>query len=452
MGKGLTAIRSLQRKHMLDSRIREHVKTSLQGIAKRAKESKKYRFGNLYRMINRISLMDAWLDINRDAASGVDKVTAGEYEKNLVENINDLEKRLKEKRYRAQLVRRVYIPKSKTKLRPLGIPTLEEKVVQLAAAKILVAIFEQDFLSRSWGYRLDIGALDAVKDITHNLMRGKFSYIVDADITSFFDNINHEWMVRMLEQRINDKAFIGLIKKWLKAGILDDNKVTHPVKGTPQGGIVSPVLSNIYLHYVLDLWFEKIIKPKSEGQAYLCRYADDFVCAFQYKREADSFYKELDKRLKKFGLELSKEKTRVISFSRFRKEERTSFDFLGFEFRWGVSRKGNDIIKKKTAKKKFKLSMTKFTEWIKKSRNKKINKIFYSLNNKLRGYYNYYGVIGNMKRLMDFFNGAMRLLYKWLNRRSQRRSYNFTGFRELCKHFKVLRPRIVERPVSAFAQ
>jgi len=436
---------------MLNSRIREHVQTSLQGIAKRAKESKKYRFLDLYRMINRISLMDAWLDINRGAASGVDKVTAGEYEENLEENIIELEKRLKEKRYKAKLVRRVYIPKSKTKLRPLGIPALEDKLVQLAAAKILGAIYEQDFLSCSWGYRPEIGALDAVKDITKSLMTGKFSYIVDADITGFFDNINHEWMVEMLELRINDNAFIRLIKKWMKAGILDDNKVMHPVKGTPQGGIVSPVLSNIYLHYVLDLWFEKVIKPQSEGQAYLCRYADDFLCAFQYKREAESFFEKLDRRLAKFGLELSKEKTKVISFSRFRKEERTSFDFLGFEFRWGVSRKGKDIIKKKTAKKKFKQRLSEFTEWIKKHRNKRITWIFGRLNMKLRGHYNYYGVIGNMKRLLDYFNGAIRLLFKWLNRRSQRRSYNFKGFRELCKHFRVLRPKIVEKPVSAFA-
>ncbi|MBN2532327.1 MAG: hypothetical protein JXB88_05520 [Spirochaetales bacterium] len=202
---------------------------------------------------------------------------------------------------------------------------------------------------------------------------------------------------------------------------------------------------------MLDLWFEKVIKPKCEGQAYLCRYADDFVCAFQYKREAETFYDELCKRLAKFGLELSKEKTRVISFSRFRKEEKTSFDFLGFEFRWGVSRKGNDIIKKKTSKKKFKLSMSRFTEWIKKYRNKRITWIFRRLNMKLRGYNNYYGVIGNMKRLMDFFNGAMRILFKWLNRRSQRRSFDFVGFREVCKHFRVLKPRIVEIPVSVFA-
>lgn len=207
----------------------------------------------------------------------------------------------------------------------------------------------------------------------------------------------------------------------------------------------------VYLHYVLDLWFEKVIKPQCDGQAYICRYADDFICAFQYKREAETFYRELEERLGKFGLELSKEKTRVISFSRFRKEEHTSFDFLGFEFRWKTSRKGNDIIGKRTSKKKYKQALSKFTDWIKMNRNKRMTWIFKRLNMKLRGYYNYYGVVGNIKRLLDYFNGVIRLLFKWLNRRSQRRSYNFKGFRELYKHFEVLRPRIVERPVSAFA-
>jgi len=438
---------------MLNSRIREHVQTSLQGIAKKATKEKEYRFRNLYGMINRISLMDAWLDINKGAASGVDKVTAMEYEENLVENIIDLERRLKEKRYKAKLVKRVYIPKGKNKLRPLGIPVLEDKLVQKAAAKILVAIFEQDFLPCSWGYRPEIGPLDAVKDVGKSLMTGKFGYIADADITGFFDNIVHEWMERMLEQRIADRAFIILIKKWMKAGIIDEIKdiIIHPEKGTPQGSIVSPVLSNIYLHYVLDLWFTKVIKPQCEGQAYICRFADDFVCAFQYKREAETFYDELDRRLKKFGLELSKEKTRLISFSRFRKEERTSFVFLGFEFRWGVSRRGKDIIKRKTAKKKFKQALRRFTEWIKRYRNKRKPWIFGRLNAKLRGYYNYYGVIGNMEMLLKYFNSVMRLLFKWLNRRSQRKSYNYEGFRELCKYFRVLRPRIVEKPVSAFA-
>jgi len=394
--------------------------------------------------------MNAWYDLNKKAASGIDRLTAREYQKNLVANLIQLETRLKEGRYKAKLVLRVYIPKSKDKLRPLGIPALEDKLVQLAAAKILNAIFEQDFLECSFGYRYKLGALDAVRNITVNLMRGSFSYIVDADIKGFFDNLNHDWLIRMLEERIDDKMFIRLIKKWLKAGILDAGNVSHPEKGTPQGGLVSPVLSNIYLHYALDLWFEKVIKPSCEGQVYMCRYADDFVCAFQYKREAETFFEKPDKRLQKFSLELSKDKTKIISFSRFRKEENTSFDFLGFEFRWGVSRKGYDIVRRKTSHKKFKQSMSNFSDWIKRYRNKRINWIFKTLNMKLRGYYNYYGVCGNIKSLLKFFNGAMRLLFKWLNRRSQRRSFNYHGFREVCNYFKVLRPRIVEQPTSAF--
>jgi RNA-directed DNA polymerase len=322
----------------------------------------------------------------------------------------------------------------------------------LAAAKLLSAIYEQDFLECSFGYRNGISALDAVRDITVNLMRGKYSFIVDADIKGFFDNIDHDWLLQMLEERIDDKTFIRLIRKWLKAGILDAGNISYPDKGTPQGGIVSPVLSNIYLHYALDLWFDKVIKPSCEGMEYICRYADDFVCAFQYKREAETFFGKLDARLGKFKLELSKEKTRIISFSRFRKEENTSFDFLGFEFRWGLSRKGNDVVKRRTSCKKFKQSLRNFTDWIKSSRNKRINTIFKTLNMKLRGYYNYYGICGNIKSLLDFFNGAMRLLFKWLNRRSQRRSFNYAGFRELCKYFRVLRPRIVEQPISAFIE
>lgn len=212
---------------MLNSRVREHVQNSLQGIAKRAKESKEYRFCDLSRMINRISLMDAWLDINKEAASGVDKVTAGDYEKNLSENIINLEKRLKENRYKAKLVRRVYIPKGENKFRPLGIPALEDKLVQLAAAKILMAIYEQDFLTCSWGYRPGIGALDAVKDITKTLMTGKFGYIVEADIKGFFDSINHEWMIKMLEQRINDKVFIRspFLYNWISILLKTDKEM-----------------------------------------------------------------------------------------------------------------------------------------------------------------------------------------------------------------------------------
>jgi group II intron reverse transcriptase/maturase len=248
----------------------------------------------------------------------------------------------------------------------------------------------------------------------------------------------------MLEQRINDRAFIGLIRKWLKAGILEEGRAIRPEKGTPQGGIISPILANIYLHYVIDLWMEKVVKRRNEGQTCIIRYADDFVCAFQFKREAERTHKEIEERLLKFGLETSKEKTRIISFSRFRKEEKTWFSFLGFEFRWGVDRKGKDRIKRSTSKKKLKLSIQQFTIWIKEFRNKRLRKIFEVLNSKLRGYYNYYGVIGNFKSLNMFYEQVVKLLYKWLNRRSQRRSFNYQVFGELLEFFKIEKPRITQ--------
>ena len=263
---------------MLNSRIREHVQTSLQGIAKKAGQDKKYRFRDVYRLIDGRMLLTVWEEINKRAASGVDRVTAKEYEENLIENIKGLVLRLKDKRYKAKLVRRVYIPKPDGRKRPLGIPALEDKLVQAAAAKILSSIYEQDFLSCSFGYRPNIGARDAVRDITDTLYWKRYSYIVEADIKGYFDNIDHDWMIRMLELRIDDKAFIGLVKKWLKAGILEEGgKVIHPDTGTPQGGIISPILANIYLHYVLDLWMEKVVKPRCEGEVYLCRYADDWA-------------------------------------------------------------------------------------------------------------------------------------------------------------------------------
>jgi len=372
------------------------MQTSLQGIASKARRDKKYRFRDLYRLLNEENLIDSWRYINSKAASGVDKTTAKEYVKNLRDNVRDLVARLKRKRYRAKLVRRVYIKKSEGKLRPLGIPATEDKLVQVVVARILNAIYEQDFLPNSFGYRPGIGPREAVQDITSALYWGKYSYIVDADIKGFFDSIDHEWLIKMLEQRIDDRAFIGLIRKWLKAGVLTpEGQVEHPVTGTQQGGIVSPVLANIYLHYVLDLWFEKVVKPRCEGEAYLCRYADDFVAAFRYQKDAERFYEALGRRLNKFVLEVAEEKTKIIRFTRFRKEEGAYFEFLGFEFCWGVSRKGKDTIKRRTSRKRFRKSLKNFKEWCRESRNFRLKKLFSLLNAKLRGYYNHYGVIGN---------------------------------------------------------
>lgn len=420
------------------------MQTSLQGIAKKAKLNKKYRFRDLYRLLNEENLLDSWKYLNNKAASGVDKVSTKEFEINLLTNIQGLVKSLKEKRYRAKLVRRVNITKENGKHRSLGLPTIGDKLIQKAVARILNAIYEQDFLICSYGYRPTIGAKDAVRDITTTLTRGRYGYILDADLQGFFDHINHQWLLKMLEERIDDKPFINLIAKWLKAGVLStEGKILHPVTGTPQGGIVSPLLANIYLHYVLDLWFEKKVKSNCIGEVYLCRYADDFICAFRFKDDAEEFYKALIKRLEKFGLSLSQDKTKIIKFSRFEKDA-NYFEFLGFEFRWGTSRNGKDIIKRRTSRKKLLASLKRFALWCRKCRNLRLRKIFKLFNVKLRGYYNYYGVIGNFTSLQKFFFQALRVLYKWLNRRSQKRSFCYNIFNQITEFYEIEKPRITE--------
>jgi hypothetical protein len=249
----------------------------------------------------------------------------------------------------------------------------------------------------------------------------------------------------MLEQRIEDRAFIGLIRKWLKAGILEiDGKVISPVTGTPQGGVVSAVLANIYLHYVLDLWFEKIVKPRCGGDALLMRFADDYVCCFQYHRDLQNVKRDMGKRLGKFNLELSQEKTRIIKFTRFETRNSQSFVFLGFEFRWGLSKKNKPLVKMRTAKVKFRMALAALTKWIKIERfaSDMVN-IMDGLSAKLLGHFNYYGVSGNMDMLKSYYSQALRIVFKWLNRRSQRKSYNWNGFSELLKQFKVPQPRII---------
>jgi RNA-directed DNA polymerase len=392
-------------------------------------------------------LKQCWRDIRKDAAAGVDQVSAQAYEQHLDENIHCLVERLQQKRYRAKLVRRHDIPKGDGTQRPLGIPAVEDKLLQLAVARRLEAIYEQDFLRCSYGYRPHVGALDAVDTLTIKLPCGRDAWVVEADIKKFFDTIDHDWMVRMLAERINDGALLRLIRKWLKAGVLDtDGQVLHPVTGTPQGGTVSPVLANVFLHYVLDLWFEKVVKRHCRGEACLMRYADDFGCAFEDQADAEHFYTVLGQRREKFGLELSGAKTRIIPFSRHRLAGKTSFEFLGFEFRWGKDRKGQDHLTRRTARKKLRTSVKRFTAWCKENRHLRLPVLFKRLNAKLRGYYNYYGVHRNAASLKEFFNSTIRILLKGLNRRSQRHSYTWPGYKAVLERFTVARPRIVGRP------
>lgn len=422
-----------------------HEPTSLRGIAQTASLNKDHRFQNLYGELTPELLLTAWMCINKDAASGVDKVTAEEYSHHLKGNIQDLAQRVQEKRYKAKLVRRTYIPKDNGKERPLGIPALEDKIVQRAVAMLLDAIYEQEFLGVSYGYRAGKSANEAVGDLTFQLQYGRFGYVVEADIQGFFDNIDHAWLLRMLALRIDDKAFLNLIRKWLKAGILEpDGVVKHPEAGTPQGGIVSPVLANIYLHYALDLWFERVVKPHCQGEAIMCRYADDWVCAFRYQQDAERFFAVLPTRLQKFNLTIEPSKTQILRFSRFHPGMERRFSFLGFEFFWFLDRKGTPRVMRRTARKKLRAALKRITEWIRLNRHKPMRWFFKTLNMKLQGHYNYYGVRGNSRSLWVFYEEVKKACFKWLNRRSQRKSYTWEAFKRLLSYITIARPSITE--------
>jgi len=313
--------------------------TVLARIAEIAAERPNEVFTSLAHLLNVDFLREYHLELSQGAAPGIDGITKEEYEKNLDANLDDLVVRLKRQAYRPQPVRRTYIPKLGTnKMRPLGIPAYEDKLVQMALTKIISAIYEADFLDCSYGFRPNRCIHDALKQLNHLIETRKVSYVVDADIKGFFDHVDHEWLMKFLSQRIVDPNIHRIIRRILKAGYMEAGKLYETLEGTPQGGVCSPVLANVYLHYILDLWFGKIVKKHMRGEAYIIRYADDVICCFQHEDDAKRFYKWLSDRLGKFNLELSPEKSKVIAFGRFAadtakkqgKKKPDTFDFLGF--------------------------------------------------------------------------------------------------------------------------
>ena len=420
--------------------------TSLRGIANKASSDKNHRFRNLFGLLTVVFLLSCWERVNKRAASGVDRVSARDYARGLVDNVRNLWDRVKRGSYRAKLVRRRHIPKEGGKTRPLGIPVVEDKLLQTAVSRILNAIYEPIFLPCSWAYRLGRNAREAVRTLTQELQFGCYGYVVEVDIKGFFDRIDHDKLMQMLELRIDDRPFLRLIWKWLKAGVLEeDGKVIHPETGCPQGSSISSMLANIYLHYVLDLWFQEVVKPRCEARAFMCRFADDVVFAFQWQEEAERFFRVLPKRLAKYGLELSAEKSRLVRFSRFRLGKNSErFDFLGFEFRWVVDYKGVARVTRRTSRKRLRASLSRVTEWIKAQRHLPVRQLFEALNKRLRGHYNYYGLIGNYRSLWSFFYQVSRLLKKWLGRRSQKSWMTWEKFSALLKRFPLGEPRITE--------
>lgn len=408
---------------------------------------------NIASYINKETLMASHRQMDRNKAKGIDGVSKDEYAKNLEENIENLVKRMKSGSYKPNATRRMYIPKDGSKkMRPLGISCYEDKLIENVISKILTMIYEPKFYNESFGFRPNRNCHQAVRQLVENIQYHKVTHIVEADIKGFFDNVNHEWMIKFLEHNIADKRFIEIISKFLKAGIMENGKYLNSEKGTPQGNGASPVLANIYLHYVLDNWFDVMIKRKYKGEAYLVRYCDDFVCCFQYEWEAEKFYNELIERFKKFGLELALEKTKILEFGRFAKENRErrgegkpeTFDFLGFTFYCSKnSNKEYFRCKVKTSKKKLRSKVKSMKQWIKYNRTMPVKDLIKKINQKLRGHYQYYGVTDNTRSVKSFLNTTRYLLFKWLNRRSQKRSYNLDSFYNgLLRTFPLIEPKI----------
>jgi Retron-type reverse transcriptase len=426
------------------------METKLARIAEITKVKPKEVFTSLYHYLNEAMLIQCHNELSADKAAGVDEVTKEEYAKDLKGNIKSLVERLKKHSYKPQPVRRVYIPKDNGKERPLGIPAYEDKIVQLGLKKILERIYETDFLDNSYGFRPERSCHDAVIELDKRIM-GKTNYIVDADIKGFFDNVSHEWIIKFIGVRVADPNIKKLITKFLKAGVMEEGNIEPSEAGTPQGGVISPLLANIYLHYALDLWFEKAVKPRLKGEANLIRFADDFVCCFQYKEEAKQFYAALKERLAKFELEIAENKSKIIEFGRFAAGNRQAkglgkpetFDFLGFTHYCSQTRNGKFTVKRKTSKKKFKAKVKAFATWIKRVRDQEnIRAIFETVKAKLQGHYNYYGISDNYQMIAKYYNGVIDLIFKWLNRRSQRESFSWDKFNLYLKQNPLPRPKI----------
>ena len=382
-------------------------------------------------------------------ASGVDKVTKEEYGEKLDENITNLLARMKSFSYRPQPVNRVYIPKegSDNKLRPLGIPAYEDKLVQGAIRNVLDAIYEGKFYDFSYGFRTGKSQHQALKEVGNLIMTKKINWVVDVDIKGFFDNLDHEWLMKFLEHDIQDKNFLRYIKRFLKAGIVEGLQRYESEQGAPQGGLISPVCANVYLHYVLDMWFDKVVKKECEGDAFIIRYADDFVCMFQYEHEARKFFLRLKERLAKFGLEIAEDKSNIIRFGRFARTsgadgKAETFDFLGFTHICGKTRTGKFRVAHRISKKKLKIKQAKIKEWLKYNIQDKIPNIIDKLNKKLRGLYQYYGISGNMHSLKKIDRFVQRSLRRALKRRSQRSKMTWERFYKILKQFPLTQPKI----------
>jgi group II intron reverse transcriptase/maturase len=434
----------------------EIVSTKQKRIAALAKQSPEMAFTSLAYLMDIDWLKEAYRRTRKDGAVGVDGVTAEEYEQDLEGNLQSLLDRAKSGTYQAPPVRRVHIPKggSSTETRPLGIPTLEDKLLQRAVVMLLEPIYEQDFLDCSYGFRPGRSAHQALKSFRDQTMncRPRGGWVLEVDIRKFFDNLEHRYLRQFLQLRVRDGVLLRLIDKWLKAGVMEDGNVSHPDSGTPQGGVVSPLISNVFLHYVLDQWFEQDVKPRMRQPAFLIRYADDFVIGFRDERDAQRVMEVIPKRFGRYGLTVHPTKTKLVRFlpPSSRRDRNAppddrpgTFDLLGFTHYWARSRNGYWVVKLKTAADRFSRAVRNIDRWCRDNRHLPIYEQHKKLNEKLRGHYAYYGVTGNSRALTRFLHEVGPRWRRWLNRRNRLRSLSWEKFLAILRRYPLAPVRTV---------
>ena len=437
----------------------ETVSPKLERIAKLAKQSPEMAFTSLSHHIDIDWLREAYRRTRKDGAVGVDGQTADEYASDLEANLQSLLDRAKSGTYHAPPVRRVHIPKGAgSQTRPIGIPTFEDKVLQRAIAMVLEAVYEQDFLDCSYGFRPGRSAHQALHVLQHELVVTAGGWILEVDIEQFFDTLDHVHLREILRRRVRDGVVLRLIGKWLHAGVLENGRLSLPDAGSPQGGVVSPILSNIYLHDVLDVWFERDVKPRLNGRAHLVRYADDVAIVFSCEEDARRVMEVLPKRFEKYGLTLHPDKTRLVEFRQPDRRPPTggdsdrpgTFDLLGFTHFWGLSRMGKWVVKRRTASNRLSRALKRVAEWCRRNRHLEVKQQWAALKQKLRGHFGYFGIIGNFDALTSFRTGVVHAWRKWLDRRSQRARMSWARMSKLLERYP-LPPARIARPYSALA-
>jgi len=430
-----------------------NLSTKRRWIAELARHKPGEALTSLHHVIDLEWMRKAYELTRKDGATGIDGVTADAYDAKLEENLLDLLNRIKSGRYKAPPVRRTYIPKADGSRRPLGIPTFEDKVAQRAIVMVLEAVYEQDFRSCSYGFRPNRSCHDPLRELYKVITWQRQHWVLDVDIRKYFDSIPHHQLRAFLDQRVTDGVIRRMIDKWLKAGVLEEGHLQHVTEGTPQGGVISPMLSNIFLHNVLDDWFERDVRPRMAGECTLVRYADDFVMTFKYRRDAKRVLEVLGKRLARYGLTLHPEKTRFVDFRPERAEvhpecKAPPFDFLGFTHTWAKSRKGKNVVRQRTAKSRLARALAAVNEWCRTNRHKLVRWQHARLSLKLQGHYASYGITGNTRQLDRYRTEVTRLWRKWLARRTRSNWLPWERFKRLLARYPLPSPRIVHSYVN----